>query len=92
MNQKEWDKWKEQPQTVEFFKYLSDFREQIGRDVAIEISSGNYMTEEVIRFNATHCGIYSDIEHMDYSDIENFYEDEAISLIKKEEIEDVIKD
>ena len=87
MNQKNWDKWKEQPDTKAFFKFLGDYREQMGRDVALEVSSGSYMKKESIDRVTTHCGIYSDIEEMEFVDFENFYTEEAKSLSIKEEIE-----
>ena len=76
MNQKQWDKWKELPATVEFFRFLKDHREKIARDVAEAVSIGEFIAPDYLATTIETCGIYADLETVDYDRFEEHYKSE----------------
>jgi len=76
MNQKEWDKWRDLPGTVEFFKYLGDFRGQIGREVALVVTSGETLRPEWVGRATEECAVYQELEAIEHTTIEEFYKTE----------------
>ena len=79
MNQEQWDKWKDHPQTVTFFKFLTDLRGVVARDVAEDVSKGSVVRQEYIEELTRKCGIYHELENLEFEAIESFYEEEAIT-------------
>lgn len=76
MNQQEWDQWKALPATAEFFKFLGDYRGQIGRNVALAVSDGEFVAPDVLDKDTEVCAIYKELETLDLEHIESFYKEE----------------
>lgn len=64
-----------------FFQFLSDYREQMGRDVAISVTDGDPLTQEFIERQAMSCGVFSVIEGLEYSEVEDFYCDRVVAAV-----------
>ena len=84
MNQKEWDKWKELPATVDFFQYLEDTRGKSGRDIAEAITGGFPVTQEHTDKIAMECAVILEIGELEYEDIEDHYKSEIEEILEEE--------
>lgn len=73
ITQEAWASWKTQPITLEFFKYIEDFRENVAKEVAMSIAEGELMPHEIIEELTARCRAYVDIEDLDFDTIDEFY-------------------
>jgi hypothetical protein len=76
MSPEQWAKWKNNPQTKKFFKYISDFRDQAAREVAAFIAEGISVSHETVEQATLRCQIMKDLEELTCEDITQFYQPE----------------
>ena len=58
---------------MKFLKFLRDFRLQLAEDVANSLATGNKVDAVQVDQVAFVCGIYLDLENIQFEDIKNFY-------------------
>lgn len=73
MTPEEWATWKSSPATVKFFKYLSDFREEIARSIARFVADGVQINPQRISDDAFRCEALVAVEETQLEDINLFY-------------------
>lgn len=88
MNKEEWANWRASPTTVKFFKFLSDYREAIAKELALAVSVGTVPTQEDVLRTAKRCDAISEIEELVAEDIIDFYEPEKEGEDDGEETEE----
>ncbi len=79
MNQRQWNKWRKLPETTDFFKFLADYREYLGKEIASSIMGGVQVEHAFTDEAALRCELYHDLESLDYSYIGNFYKEIIIN-------------
>lgn len=93
MTKEEWARWKAHPTTVNFFKYIDDIRQEIGRDIGLAVAVGQNPDPEMIAQDAMRCDALYFVVEVGFEDIEGFYsEDEDETIAEKQEDEDGAED
>lgn len=77
MEAEQWTRWKNNPATKKFFKYIEDFRDQTAREIAATVADGIAVPPEVMAATALRCEIYKDLEELSCEDISQFYKPET---------------
>lgn len=76
MNKEEWSRWRSLPETAKYFKFLEEYRLNVGKEVGTAIAEGQFFPEEVTKEISIRCQSWVDIETLEWTDIENFYGEE----------------